>query len=107
MEAAFKRYLTEFYKSLMYNQVMSFLERYFTNELKFEDEKKQRYRSSKDLEKLKTNAKDECEAASKELVDELEVAGIVSTQDFIDKQTDVEEILEKYLNKLKKYLRGL
>jgi len=110
MEANFKRYISDFYRSLMYDQAILFLERYFTNELKFEDKEKQRYRSSKELEKIKTDAKKQCEAMTRELVDELEAEGIVSPEDFKrqhGKKYVAEEVLEKYLNRLGKYLRGL
>ena len=107
MEAPFKRYLLDYYRSLMEEQANKVLERYFTNELKFEDEEKQRYRSEEDLQVIKIESKDQCETMTKELVDELEAEGIATSQDFIEKYLIAERIQEKYLDKLEKYLREI
>lgn len=107
MEAAFRKFLTDYYKNLMLDQAMKFLERYFTNELKFEDERKQRYRSDEDIEALEIEAKRQCETMTKELVDELEAEGIATSEEFIRQRMTAEKIQEKYLNELEKYLRGI
>jgi hypothetical protein len=107
VEAPFKRYLIDYYRSLMEEQANKVLERYFTNELKFEDEEKQKYRSEEDLQVIKIESKDQCETMTKELVDELEAEGIATSQDFIEKYLIAERIQEKYLDKLEKYLREI
>lgn len=109
MEAPFKRYLIDFYKSYLYEQSMSFLKRYFTNELMFEDEKKERYRSPREIAQLEEDVGRQCEIMSRELVDELEAQGIISFQNFenADSLRLAEATLEGYLKKLEKYLREL
>lgn len=107
MEVTFRRFLINYYKSLMFDQAIQFLERYFTNELKFEDEEKQKYRSDEDIEALKTEAQKQCETMTKELVDELEAEGIITSEEFINRHMTAEKIQEKYLGKLERYLRGI
>ncbi len=107
MEAPFKRYLNDFYRSYLNQQGMTFLKKYYTNELMFEDNKRQRYRSPAEMTELEDDVKKQSEALTREFVDELEAEGIVTPQNFEDNSTHAELILERYLKRLEEYLRGL
>lgn len=107
MEPPFKRYLADIYKSYFHQQSMSFLKRYYPDELLFENQDKKAYRTPAEMARLEADVSGLCEIISKELVDELEAAGIVSPQSFSSNLGLTEAAQEKYLQKLEKFLREL